>query len=494
MKNVLLFGVVWVMMVLPVSAELGDEYRDWAEGPEGFLLTEVERSAWSSIADDQAAEDFIELFWAKRDPDLSTRMNEFRVQFDSRVEAADAEFAEEESRGAMTDRGRTLILLGVPKEHARAEIGEYLARLYRTGQPPRPSSSDNDAHIQMQGVSFNLNKGRADLWGYGQEQLPAGIEWPTKSDLISFAFFDHEGEGLFRTQRGIRKSADAAAVLNEAPAALVVNPDLLTVPVFGLIPGVPSATSGELEWLEGPKLFEGAVAEFGPGAAGPGINVGWLSVRMPADAPPATALIGRLSQGGEIVGSFRMAASGQAGPLGVLYEAAIPVPAGLSVLDLALADSEGTLHVERFDLSFVAEDRAFFTPVYAGASVGQQPDAAAGEPFIFGGYHLATRPDGRYLKGENLALFCLLVVPETEQAVRTGTVRMRWYVDGKATPNQPAQPAQFSPAGSSTWLWGTQLPLEGLSIDHRYELKVTIKDTDSGASSTTRLPVVFVTD
>ncbi len=494
MKNVLLFVVVCVMTVLPVGAELGDQYRDWAEGPDGILLTEAERSAWSAIGNDEAARDFIELFWAKRDPDLTTRENEFRTQFDARVKAADAEFAEENSRGALTDRGRTLILLGVPQEHARSEIGEYLARLYRTGRPPQPSASDTEAHIQMQGVSFNLNKGRADLWGYSQDQLPAGIEWPTKSDLISFAFFDHEGEGLFRTQLGIRKSADAAAVLNEVPAALVVNPGLEAVPVYGLIPGMTPASPEELAWLESPTLVEGVVAELGPGAAGPGVNVGWLSMRLPVGAPAATVLIGRLSNGGEIVGSFRMEATGQASPLGAVYEMAIPALAGPSVLDVALANAGGVLHVERFDLTFEVDDGPFMTPVYSGASVSQQPEAAAGEPFIFGGYHLTSRPDGRYLKGESLALFCLLVVPEAQVAARMGTVRMRWYIDGKATPNQPSQPAQFSPAGSSTWVWGTQLPLEALSTDHRYELKITVKDTDTGASSTTRLPVVFSAD
>ncbi len=491
MKRMLGISVVCLMMALPAMADLGEQFRNWADGPEGFLLTEAERTAWEAIADDEAAEEFIEIFWAKRDPDLATRENEFRVQFDARVTAADAEFGEEETRGALSDRGRTLILLGVPKEHAKSEIGEYLARLYRTGRPPRPSSSDNDAHIQMQGVSFNLNKGRADLWGYSREQIPEAIEWPTKSDLISFVFFDHEGVGQFRTQLGIRKSAEAASVLNAAPAALIVNPDLVRAPVFGLIPGIPSASPEELAWLDSGVTIDGVVAKLEPGAAGAGVNVGWLSVRVPSDAAKATTLIGRLTHEGEVVGSLHMEASGQLGPLGVVYEAAIPVPSGSSILDVALANAGSVLHVERFDLAIEADSPAFITPVFAGAVVTQKPGAAAGEPFIFGGYHLAYRPDGLYLKGENLALFCLLVVPDAEAAVRTGTVRMRWYVDGKATPNQPSQGAQFSPAGASTWVWGTQLPLDALSVDHRYELKITLKDHDSGASTTTRFPVVF---
>ena len=494
MKNVVVYCGLFILMVLPVWAELGEEYRDWAEGPEGFLLTDSERTAWEAVADDQAAKEFIELFWAKRDPDLSTRENEFRTQFDLRVAHAEANFGEGESRGALTDRGRTLILLGGPKEFSHVEIGEYLARLYRTGQPPRPSSSNSDAHIQMQGVSFNVNKGKADLWAYAQDQLPVGIEWPTKSDLITFAFFDHEGTGQYRTQLGIRKSADAASVLDAVPGALVFNPDLQTVPIFSLIPGIPPASAEELAWLDSMPIVDGVVADVGRGAAGPGVHLVWLSVRLPADARAATKMVGRLSQDGDIVGSFRTEVTGLAGPLGTVYEMGVPAPEGLSVLDVALGDAAGAIFGDRFDLEFEGESGVFMTPAFAGAEVEQRPGAAVGEPFIFGGYHLAVRPDGRYLENENLSIFCLLVVPDAEEVERAGTVRMRWYVDGKPAPTQPSQPAQFSPGGSSTWVWGTQLPLGSLPREHHYELKVTLKDSESGVSSTTKLPVVFTKD
>lgn len=492
MKKVLLLVVVCVLAGIPAEAEVGDEFRGWIDGPAGFLLTEAENQAWSQVTDDQSAGEFIALFWAKRDPNLATRENEFRMEFEIRVAAADAEFGEGDTRGAMTPRGKTLIILGPPKEHGLSNIGTYLAGLYRTGRAPDQNSADIEAHVQMQGVTFNLSKGMADIWGYGPEQLPVGVEWPSKDDVITFGFFDHEGEGQYRMQLGIRKSADAAEVLRAAPAALVVHPNLDAIPVFGLIPGIPAASPEELAWLDEPKAFEGVVADFGLGAAGPDFNVGWLSVRFPADAPLATALIGRLTLEGKIVGSFRMTVSGQLGPLGVVYEAAIPSPDGDVVLDVALADSEGALHIDQFESTFVGGAGAFMTPVYAGAAVTQGSDAAAGEPFIFGGYHLAVRPDGRYIKGENLALFCMLVLPEADSAVRAGTVRMRWYVDGKATPNQPSQSVQFGPAGVSTWVWGTQLQLEALSPDNQYELKVTVKDTESEVSVTTRLPISFV--
>ncbi len=83
----------------------------WAEGPEGFLLTDDERSRFEALQTDGEVEEFIGLFWARRDPDLGTFENEREIDFTARVEAADMQFGEPERRGALSDRGQVLILL-----------------------------------------------------------------------------------------------------------------------------------------------------------------------------------------------------------------------------------------------------------------------------------------------------------------------------------------------------------------------------------------------
>ena len=181
-----------------------------------------------------------------------------------------------------------------------------------------------------------------------------------------------------------------------------------------------------------------------------------------------------------------------AGALGSMYELALPAPAGEAVLELAVVEGDVPIHVERLDILVDEVGEGFLTPVFAGAEVMREEDAAAGKPFVFGGYHLVTRPDGRFRAGENLALFCTLTLPEGAAEPRSGSVAMRWYVNGKPTPSQPARPAQFQPAGDGQWVWGTELPLDALTRDHEYELKVTIGDDLSGAKRTTKIPVVFV--
>ena len=80
-------------------------YKDWNKSPEYTLLaTDAEQMAWKKIATDEEADHFIQLFWAKRDPDLKTPVNEFKVVFDQRVKEADQYFTMARVRGALTER------------------------------------------------------------------------------------------------------------------------------------------------------------------------------------------------------------------------------------------------------------------------------------------------------------------------------------------------------------------------------------------------------
>jgi len=67
---------------------------------------------------------FLQAFWRRRDPDPDTPDNPTSAAFGRRVKAADRLYSEEGVRGALTDRGRALILLGSPAElrYARRAI------------------------------------------------------------------------------------------------------------------------------------------------------------------------------------------------------------------------------------------------------------------------------------------------------------------------------------------------------------------------------------
>jgi len=97
-------------------------HQDWGKGPAQWIMTADEQRQWKQITTDEEAETFILLFWARRDPTPGTPLNEFKADFEGRVKIADERYANRDSigtvitRGAMSDRGRVLLVLGYPDD------------------------------------------------------------------------------------------------------------------------------------------------------------------------------------------------------------------------------------------------------------------------------------------------------------------------------------------------------------------------------------------
>ena len=116
LSRFLLFVVVGTIAAVPAGAAL-EKYKEWEKGPEfQYFGTDEEKAAWKKLATDDEAEKAIALFWAKRHPDLKSPTNEFRQKVEALVKYADERFAIRGRRGALTERGRVLIVLGPPKQ------------------------------------------------------------------------------------------------------------------------------------------------------------------------------------------------------------------------------------------------------------------------------------------------------------------------------------------------------------------------------------------
>lgn len=93
---------------------LGPEQSSWLIGPIAHLATPEEVKAFLAITDDSQATQFIEEFWAKRDPNPTFPDNPVRETFDKRAAEADRLFSEAGYRGRRTDRGAVFVVYGPP--------------------------------------------------------------------------------------------------------------------------------------------------------------------------------------------------------------------------------------------------------------------------------------------------------------------------------------------------------------------------------------------
>ena len=94
---------------------LEGELSHWLVGPIGRLASEEEITAYLRLKTADEANQFIEAFWAKRDPDAATPGNPVLDLYTKRAAEADKKFSEAAVAGRRTDRGTIHILYGEPE-------------------------------------------------------------------------------------------------------------------------------------------------------------------------------------------------------------------------------------------------------------------------------------------------------------------------------------------------------------------------------------------
>lgn len=95
---------------------LGPEHSSWLIGPIERIATPDEVKAFQALTDDAQASQFVEQFWAQRDPNPGKPGNPLREAFDERSAEADRLFTEAGFRGRRTDRGAIFVVYGPPSE------------------------------------------------------------------------------------------------------------------------------------------------------------------------------------------------------------------------------------------------------------------------------------------------------------------------------------------------------------------------------------------
>ncbi len=78
-----------------------------------YIITKQERKIFLELPASER-ESFREEFWKRRDTDPDTEENEFKIEYFDRIDTANEMFVSEVKPGWVTDRGRILILFGIP--------------------------------------------------------------------------------------------------------------------------------------------------------------------------------------------------------------------------------------------------------------------------------------------------------------------------------------------------------------------------------------------
>lgn len=217
MRRISIGLALMTIMAGAAVAELSAPYTDWFKGPVQHLMTKDEMNRWKKIRSDEEAKAFIDLFWARRDPTPDTPRNEFREEFEARVDAADRHFSTPRATGSMTDLGRVLILLGPPSQvGSRGPEGRS-----RSAPNPAPGSGWDGA-VDVPGARA---EGARQVWTYSQARKPKFV----KQKDLDIIFVDEGGNRweIARTER-----LNPEPILQQVAAHYIVSPHLTKPPVF----------------------------------------------------------------------------------------------------------------------------------------------------------------------------------------------------------------------------------------------------------------------
>jgi len=433
----------------------------WAKGPVRWLLTADERRTIAQERSEAEAARWIELFWARRDPNPKTAANPFKKAFEERVRLADALLVEPELRGSLTERGHVLVLLG------------------------RPKSRRKSAGLKV------------DTWFYRRKDLGDLASRITLPPVVRFQFRLDDGGHFVLHDEVSSKQHDAEEILRWYPSVTIVNPHLSVAPIPALFVGVPAASAKALERLSSsPEDWPaGAIATSYPEAF-PGQSLrSWVVVDLPGSLPKPTGAIGLvLDREKTAVGSFQIGLNTTVRDTGWAFDLSLPVPDTRSTLMLAVLSGNEIIAVKTLVLRIpvVPPQATIIRPAILGTGLRKIGEFHPWTTNLFGGYHLDPRPGGRFHLGDTVYFFFTVVRPGrrpgsppvvhvTLRLLRGGTARAKAHWDD-------TELSMMSPA---TYLFGSSFSLAAVEEPGQYTMELTVREPVSGTVQITSLPVTI---
>ena len=135
----------------------------------GYIILPVEEKIFREMPVEDRGE-FIRDFWARRDPDPSTPINEFRQIYYARLATADKAFRAGKP-GWKTDRGRIYILLGPPTNIIKKPMGDVP---YEGGKYVKASTLETGT----------LTERPTEIWVY--DQYPEFFSGPLRLVFVDY--------------------------------------------------------------------------------------------------------------------------------------------------------------------------------------------------------------------------------------------------------------------------------------------------------------------
>jgi GWxTD domain-containing protein len=162
--------------------ELGPAYASWLGDEVPDIITEEERRAFLGLSTNEEREQFVEIFWNRRNPEPESPTNAVKEEHYRRLAYADEHFASG-IPGRKTDRGRMYIIWGPPDEiETQPTGGMYDRPLGQGGGSTTTYPWELWRYRHLEGVGENIEIEFVDPSGSGEYRITAD---PCEKDALA---------------------------------------------------------------------------------------------------------------------------------------------------------------------------------------------------------------------------------------------------------------------------------------------------------------------
>lgn len=475
-----------LLLVLGSSAsqKLSREEERWLERDVRALITEREAGIYRKLPTSEDRTRFQEIFWARRDPDPRTAENEFREEFENRLQVADSLFRARVGTGSSTDMGLVFLVLGFPESVGTGRgvvaidpsreggIPESLEGSGTEEAPPGRAVSGEDSSVSPQriqtwvyppnealGIPDGLEVRFRAQPGYGYrlvrtDELDRWLEM-RRSGLVTRPEIDYaiDEDGYLLPLSGDVASRSAGTRLDEMMASGVTSDE---VP-FDVTPGFFRSNE---DTVYVPLLFE-----------------------LQNGGPAAVTFFGAVSKDEREVERFESRVS--LSEARASFELPLQLAPGDYVVHLGVLDEESGLSGSRITSLSVAgfDPEALSTSsivLHGGVKRTEEPGGVAGRAFQFGALQLAPRSRRPFQPTEDLGIFYFVYGGASDPETGKPRITAR-YVFYRAQQEAAQTEPRLLAAGEGQAVASDAIPLATFEPGE-YRLVVLVTDQVAGKS------------
>lgn len=166
-----------------LEKELMGPWKKWLNEDVVYIITDEEKQAFSRLRTDEERQQFVEQFWARRDPTPDTEENEYKEEHYRRIAYANDHYASG-IPGWKTDRGMIYVKYGPADEIDSHPSGGSYQRPYQEGGGETSTYPFEDWRYRyIDGIGTNVNIEFVDTTMSGEYKMTSD---PSEKDALTY--------------------------------------------------------------------------------------------------------------------------------------------------------------------------------------------------------------------------------------------------------------------------------------------------------------------